>query len=184
MALAPRPWAADMLHVWFGVLSPRDWFGGGDGVDALLRRRFAREWAMLRGQPAHAFLHTPDIARAAILLFDQVPRNLFRDDPRAFATDPLARAITDGMLRRGWDRGLTTAGRQFILMPLMHSEAIADQRRSLRLFARLGDREVLSFARAHYRMIARFGRFPHRNDVLGRQSSAAERRAIAAGNDW
>ncbi|QQN73088.1 DUF924 family protein [Croceicoccus sp. YJ47] len=184
MALAPRPWAADMLHVWFGVLSPRDWFGGGDDVDALLRRRFAREWARLRGQPARAFLHTPDIARAAILLFDQVPRNLFRDDPRAFANDPLARAITDGVLRRGWDRGLTTAERQFILMPLMHSEAIADQRRSLRLFARLGNREVLSFARVHYRMIARFGRFPHRNDVLGKQSSAAEERAIAAGNDW
>ena len=184
MAMIPRPWAADMLHVWFHVLSPRDWFGGGDAVDAMLRRRFAREWAMLRHRPAAAFLAMPDLARAAILLFDQVPRNLFRDDPRAFATDPLARAVTDGMLRRGWDRGLSTAERQFVLMPLMHSEAIADQRRALRLFARLGDHEVLSFARAHYRMIARFGRFPHRNDVLDRQSSAAERRAIAAGNDW
>lgn len=182
--MAPRPWAAEVLHVWFHLLGPDDWFRGGDDVDALLERRFAREWRMLHRRPAREFLIDPLTAQAAILLFDQVPRNLFRDDPRAFASDPLARAIAKGALDRGWNEGLGRDACQFLAMPLMHSEHIADQRRSLRFFATLGDSFVLSFARSHYRMIARFGRFPHRNDVLGRRSTDREEAAIKAGNAW
>lgn len=123
-------------------------------------------------------------ARAAVLLFDQVPRNLYRDDPRAYATDHLARAIVYAALRRGWTRGLSKPERQFLAMPLMHSERVLDQRLSLRFYAALGDPNVLAFARAHHRMIAGFGRFPHRNAVMGRHSTAAEQRAVAAGNSW
>lgn len=184
MTMASRPWAAEILHFWFDVLSPAQWFGRSDAVDLALRRRFARDLAALRKRPADEFLGDPLTARAAILLFDQVPRNLYREDPRAFASDRLARAIARGALRRGWARDLTKPARQFLAMPLMHSERIADQRLSLRIYARLGDVSVLTFARSHYRMIARFGRFPHRNRVLGRRSSAAEERAIAAGNHW
>ena len=119
-----------------------------------------------------------------MLLFDQCPRNLFRNSPRAFAFDPLARAICKGALAKGWDRGLGLHERQFLYMPLMHSEDIADQRRSLALFTELGNSFIAGFARAHYDMIARFGRFPHRNAVLGRKSSAAEERAVAAGHAW
>lgn len=182
--MAGRPWAAELLYFWFHRLRPDQRFGRDDAVDAALRRRFARDLAALRHRLPEEFLADPQTARAAILLFDQVPRNLFRQDPRAFATDPLARAITHGALRRGWIRGLTKAERQFLAMPLMHSEALADQRLSLRIYAGLGDAFVLSFARSHYRMIAQFGRFPHRNSVLGRTSTAAERRAVAAGNAW
>lgn len=139
---------------------------------------------MLRNRPPRDFLGDPLTARAAILLFDQVPRNLHRGSASAFASDPLAVAITQGALRRGWDRGLGLHERQFLYMPLMHSEAIADQVLSLRLFASLGNATILSFARSHYRMIARFGRYPHRNAVLGRKSTAAEKRAIADGNAW
>jgi uncharacterized protein (DUF924 family) len=184
MAAAQRPWAAELLHVWFRDLRPDQWFGRNAAVDAALRRRFARELAMLGRCPADRFLRDPLTARAAVLLFDQLPRNLFRGSATAFAHDPLARAIAKGILARGWDRGLPKPARQFIYMPLMHSEAIADQRRCLRRFAALGDSFALGFARAHYRMIARFGRFPHRNAVLGRGSTAAERRAVAAGNAW
>jgi uncharacterized protein (DUF924 family) len=182
--MAGRPWAAELLHFWFHRLRPEQRFGREDAVDAALRRRFARDLAALRRRPSQEFLTDPQTARAAILLFDQVPRNLFRQDSRAFVTDPLARAITHGALRRGWMRGLTKVEWQFLAMPLMHSEALADQRLSLRIYAGLGDAFVLSFARSHYRMIARFGRFPHRNSVLGRTSTAAERRAVAAGNAW
>lgn len=182
--MAGRPWAAELLHFWFHQLRPEQRFGRDDAVDAALRRRFARNLAALRRRSPREFLTDPLIARAAVLLFDQVPRNLFRQDPRAFATDPLARAITHWALRRGWMRGLSKAERQFLAMPLMHSERLADQRLSLRTYARLGDASVLSFARSHYRMIARFGRFPHRNPVLGRTSTAAERHAVAAGNVW
>ena len=119
-----------------------------------------------------------------MLLFDQLPRNLYRGSPRAYAFDPLARAIAKGALARRWDAALTPAQRQFLAMPLMHSEHIADQRRSLAVYARLGARYGWPFAVSHHRMIARFGRFPHRNAVLGRRSSAAEERAVAAGFRW
>lgn len=182
--MARRRWAAELLHFWFRRLRPGQRFGRDDAVDAALRRRFGRDLAALRYRPAREFLADPLTARAAILLFDQVSRNIFRDNPLAFATDPLARTITHGALRRGWLRGLTKAERQFLAMPLMHSEDRADQRLSLRVYADLGDPAVLAFARSHQRMIARFGRFPHRNPVLGRISTAAERRAVAAGNAW
>ena len=184
MALAKRRWAAEILHLWFHQLTPLQWFGRSEAVDEDLRRRFARDWAGLRHRPAHDFLKDPLTARAAILLFDQIPRNLFRGSPSAFATDPLARGIARGAMRQGWHRGLSKPAVQFLAMPFMHSETLADQRLSLRVYTALGDAAVLSFARSHYRMIARFGRFPHRNRVLGRRSTRAEERAVAAGNAW
>lgn len=184
MTAAQRPWAAELLHFWFHDLRPDQWFGRNDSLDAVLRRRFARDLAMLGRQPARSFLGELPTARAAVLLFDQVPRNLFREDRRAFAYDRLARAIARGVLAKRWDRGLAKRERHFLYMPLMHSEAVADQLLALRLFGRLGDSNVLGFCRAHARMIERFGRFPHRNTVLGRKSTQAEKRAVAAGNAW
>lgn len=184
MTAARRTWAADLLHFWFHELRPGQWFGRNDAVDEALRRRFGHWLKALRGQPASAFLRDPLTAHAAIILFDQLPRNLHRGDPRAFACDPLARAIAKGFMARRWDRNLPREARHFVYMPLMHSERIADQRACLRRFVALDDAFALGFARDHYRMIARFGRFPHRNAVLGRRSSRAEQDAIAAGNAW
>jgi uncharacterized protein (DUF924 family) len=185
MTAARQAWAAELLHFWFHHLRSDQWFGRNDVVDDELRRRFGRSLAMLGTRPARDFLGDPLTARAAVLLFDQIPRNLFRDDARAFAYDPLARAITKVALEEGWDRRrLSKHERHFLYMPLMHSERVADQRRALRLFARLGDISVFSFCRTHARMIQRFGRFPHRNALLGRKSTRAEMRAIAAGNAW
>lgn len=150
----------------------------------MLRRRFARELAMLGGRPAREFLDDPPTALAAVLLFDQLPRNFFGDGAQAYEWDPLARAIIYGALARGWEQRLSHSERQFLYMPLMHSEVIADQRLSLALFARLPRRYGRDYARSHHAMIARFGRFPHRNDVLGRKSTAAEERAVAAGFSW
>lgn len=184
MTAARSGWPADILHVWFHALRPEQWFGRSDAVDAALARRYGRHLQALRRRPAREFLKDRHVARAAILLFDQVPRNTLRQSRAAFAADPLARAICKGALARGWDRGLSKAQRQFLLMPLMHSESIADQRLSLRLFTRLGDAAITGFARGHWRMVARFGRFPHRNAVLGRRSTPAEERAVAAGHAW
>lgn len=184
MTAAQRPWAADLLQLWFHRLRPKHWFGRSDEVDALLTRRFAPLIGKFQHRPIHEFLRDPLTARAAILLFDQVPRNSFRDSPRAFATDRLAAALTKALLAKRHDRPLNRTQRQFVLMPLMHSESIADQRLSVARFAANGDGGRRGFARSHYAMIARFGRFPHRNTVLARKSSAAELRAIAAGNHW
>lgn len=184
MPAAPRAWAADLLQFWFHQLGPGEWFGAGPQVDDELRRRYARWLAALQLRPAGEFLRDRRTARAAVLLFDQVPRNIHRGSAEAFATDPLARAIAKSALARRWDRDLDVPGRQFLAMPLMHSEGIADQRASVTYFTALGRPEILAFARSHYRMIARFGRFPHRNEVLGRRSTAAEQAAVAAGYAW
>ena len=183
MTAPARRWAAELLYVWFHELGPRNWWGGSDEVDAMLRRRFAHELKALGARPAAEFLTDPLVARAAILLFDQIPRNVHRGTARAFAWDAKARALTHGVIARRWDRPVPLRERQFIYLPLMHSEAIADQLLSLAMFAD-GPAFNLRFARSHHRMIARFGRFPHRNAALGRRSSAAESHAIAAGFSW
>lgn len=184
MALASRQWAADLLHFWFHELTPADWWGGSKETDAKIEKRFRHWLEALFVCPHSSFLHDPQTALAAVLLFDQVPRNVYRDTPQAFATDPLARAITYGALQRGYLPLLARQQRQFLAMPLMHSEHIADHLLSLRLFAQINGGANLPFARSHYRMIARFGRYPHRNEVLGRTSTPAEKRAIEAGFAW
>ena len=184
MAAARRAWAADLLHFWFCKLAPGDWVGGDPRVEKELGRRYSRWLGSLRLRQAREFLTDPQIARAAVLLFDQVPRNIHRGSPLAFATDPLARSIARTALQRGWDRELDLPGRQFLAMPLMHSEAIADQRASVDYSAALKDPRILAFARSHHRMVARFGRFPHLNEVLGRPPTPAERAAVDAGIAW
>ena len=184
MAAARPGWTAQLLHFWFEELTPQQWFGRDPAVDAELKRRFSRVLRALGRQGADRFLTDVATARAAVLLFDQIPRNLFRSDPRAFSHDAKARAIALGAIARGWDRGLGKHERQFLYMPLMHSEDRADQLASLRLYAGLGDAFILGFARSHAAMVLRFGRFPHRNALLGRKSSPAEERAVASGNAW
>jgi uncharacterized protein (DUF924 family) len=183
MSAAPRRWAAEVLHFWFHKLGPRDWFRGGPNVDEALRRRFEPDLHALFTQSADSFLSDPLTARAAMLLFDQVPRNLYRGTAEAFAFDPLARHICYGVLAKEWDKGLTRVERQFIGLPLEHSEHMEDQLASLRYFAGF-DANTFTYARSHYRMVARFGRFPHRNDALGRTSTPEELAAIKAGNAW
>ncbi len=184
MAAPQRRWAAEILYVWFHKLRPQDWFGPEPWVDEMLRDRFQPELEVLAGRTATDFLTDPRTALASVVLFDQVPRNIYRGTSRAFATDELARAIALGTLNRGWDSGLSFAQRQFLAMPLMHSEDVLDQERSLSHFGQLPRRYGWPFAVSHHRMIARFGRFPHRNAVLDRPSTPAEERAVAAGFAW
>ena len=184
MAAPQRRWAAELLHFWFHKLGPQAWFAPDPLIDAELRRRFERELTALAMRPPTDFLTDPAAALAAVLLFDQLPRNLYRGTAHAFGFDPLARAIAKGALERGWDVALTLPQRQFLAMPLMHSEHIADQLQSLAYFSRLGTRYGRPFAASHYRMIAHFGRFPHRNKPLNRLSTPAEQRAVAAGFAW
>lgn len=153
-------------------------------MDHELRNRFERDLQSLGSRPAGEFLTDPYSALAAVLLFDQLPRNLYRGTSQAFAYDGLARAISEGARARGWDKALSRVERQFLSMPLMHSEQIADQLECLEVFAALGRRYGMPHARSHYRMIARFGRFPHRNKVLGRRSTPAETRAVKSGFAW
>lgn len=184
MAAPQRSWAADLLHLWFHQLAPADWWRGSEELNAILSLRFERWLTALQHRPNQEFLSDPRTALASILLFDQLPRNLYSGSARAFAFDAKARALTHAALARNWNRGMNQTERQFLGLPLMHSEQMADQLQSLRYYARLGPRFGLTFARDHARMIARFGRYPHRNTVLGRTSTPAERRAVEAGFSW
>lgn len=180
----PADWAARLLTFWFDRHGRDDWFGGGENFDAACDG-LAGEWLQaLRSFPADHFLTDPDTALAATILFDQVPRNLFRGHADAFATDELARAIARGIVARGWDERLGDDRRLFAYLPFEHSEDMHDQRESLRLFAALGNAEYLAFAKAHFDIVDRFGRFPHRNDALGRTTRPDEVAAIEEGRNW
>ena len=183
-AAPPADWAAQLLAFWFDAHGMDDWYGGGADFDAEVRA-LAEGWhEALRALPAETFLTDPDTALAAAILFDQVPRNLFRGHADAFATDDLARAIARAIVAKGWDQDWPDDRRQFAYLPFEHSEDIADQRESLRLMAQLADPRSIEYARKHFDIIDRFGRFPHRNLVLGRANRPGEEAAIEEGRDW
>jgi uncharacterized protein (DUF924 family) len=160
-------WRADVLKFWFG-LDPKQWWGGGEELDHRIKQNFIRLWTEKRELPADHFLTDPLTALAAVILFDQLPRNMFRGNAEQFATDPLALGIAKGAIERHFDEQLTNVERKFLYMPFMHSENLEDQDRALLLFTQIADDEQIGYARKHRDVIARFGRFPHRNAMLGR----------------
>jgi len=141
---------------------------------AEIRERFLSLWQEQRRLPVEEFLVTPADALAAVILFDQFPRNMHRGHADQFSTDPLALAIAKGAVDRGLDEAMSPAERGFLYMPFQHSEDLEDQKRSVALFTALGDDYQLGFARKHHDVIERFGRFPHRNAILGRPPRPAE----------
>lgn len=183
-AAPPADWAQQLLTFWFGTHDQSHWFGGGPDFDQDVAD-IAGEWLpALRSLPASSFLTDGNTALAATILFDQVPRNLYRGTAEAFATDPLAIAIARGLVAREWDQAWDDDHRLFAYLPFEHSEDMDDQRESLRLFSQLSDPSSLDFAQKHYDIVHRFGRFPHRNDILGRKSHPDEADAIEAGKNW
>ena len=176
----PADWAARLIAFWFAEHGASDWFGGGTEFDAKVAV-FAPWREALRSQPAPVFTGDPATALAAIILFDQVPRNVFRGTAEAFATDDHARAIVRGVLAAGHDAGLSIDQRLFVYLPFEHSEDGDDQRESVRLISALGDDAYTRFAMMHAKVIDEFGRFPHRNAALGRADRPGEAAAVAAG---
>ncbi len=172
-------WRADVLKFWFG-LEPDRWWHGGPELDYRIRQNFLKLWFEKRQLPTESFLNDPLTALAGVILFDQFPRNMFRGAADAYATDPLALAIAKGAVERGLDEELTPDERKFLYMPFQHSENLDDQNRAVLLFTELGDDHQLDYAKHHRAIIERFGRFPHRNAVLGRASRPDE---TAAGAD-
>jgi uncharacterized protein (DUF924 family) len=171
---------ADIVFFWREA-GPEKWFEKDDDFDLTIRSRFlAIHEAAARGDLA-AFEETAEGALALVILLDQFPRNMFRGSAHAFATDPLARAVANRALARGFDRETDTTMRPFFYLPFMHSELLADQDRCLRLHETFGDPGQLKFAVTHRDIIAKFGRFPHRNRALGRETTQAEREFLDGG---
>jgi uncharacterized protein (DUF924 family) len=171
----PEPaWVREVLGYWFGELTRDQWFRKDDRVDEVIRSRFSHIHANLSDQsPVSADL-TPRLALATVIVLDQFPRNMFRGTPRAFATDSQALCVARAALAAGLDARLTTLERLFLYLPFEHSEDPDDQRRAVELIGALGDPELTRYAIAHQTIIDRFGRFPHRNTILGRPSTPEE----------
>ncbi|MBB4265594.1 DUF924 family protein [Roseospira visakhapatnamensis] len=171
-----------VLAFWFGAPeSPehgsfRDvWFKPSATFDAEVRARFADAHARAAQGDLNPWAETPRGALALVLLLDQVPRNIFRGTPAAFATDARALAVATQALRDGHDGALAPLDRLFLYMPFQHAEDLVEQERSLALYERLGIEAAQKSAHRHHEIIARFGRFPHRNAILGRETTEAER---------
>jgi uncharacterized protein (DUF924 family) len=172
--------AAEIVSFWREAGYER-WFEADEAFDRTIRERFlAIHEAAARGE-CDSFEESPEGVLALAILFDQFPRNMFRGGAHAFATDPLARGVARRSIDRGFDRAIDETMRIFLYMPFMHSEALADQDLGVRLFEALGDPEQLKYARHHREIIARFGRFPHRNRALGRETTAEEQAFLDGG---
>ena len=180
----PKRWACEVLDFWFGhgpqpgePPESADWWKASKEFDAEIAELFLPLWETQSERQIEDFLGSPEEALAAVILFDQFPRNMFRGHADQFATDHLALAIAKGAIERGYDDGMSQAQRGFLYMPFQHSEDLKDQVQSLLLFSALGDANQLYYARKHHEVIERFGRFPHRNPILRRKPTAMEEAA-------
>ncbi len=171
----------DLLTFWFAEDTKARWYHATPEFDELCRQRFADQVEQAgRGELA-AWQATSDGALALCLLLDQIPRNIFRGSARAFATDPMALDVASRAIDQGFDQQLPLERRLFLYLPFMHSERLVDQERSLALYRQVGDEASLAFAKDHADIVRRFGRFPHRNAILGRQSTEEELAFLATG---
>jgi uncharacterized protein (DUF924 family) len=171
---ASEEWIGDVIGFWFKELGRSRWFAKDDDLDSAIRDRFQVLFEVLSTWPAADALVSPERALATVLVLDQFSRNIFRNHPHAFATDPLAREVAQGAIALGLDEKLPPDQRVFLYLPFEHSEEAADQARAVALISALGDEEYTRYALAHKAVIDRFGRFPHRNAMLGRASTPEE----------
>lgn len=169
-----------VLDFWLHEVGEKGWYVRDDALDVRIRELFLPAWEQSESV-ARDWAATPRGALAALILTDQFPRNMFRGDARSYATDPLAREIAAEAIARGFDLQTDPPARQFFYLPFMHSEDLDDQSKCIALFAERMPGENLDHARHHDAVIKAFGRFPWRNDDLGRATTPAEQALLDAG---
>ncbi|MBV7393669.1 DUF924 family protein [Mameliella sediminis] len=173
----------DILAFWLDEVGPKGWYAKDDALDAEIAQRFGPALEGLMQGRYGLWLTYPSGALAYIILADQFPRNMYREDARAYAADEIARAAAKQAIHRGWDMKIDVPARQFFYLPLSHSENLCDQDRCVRLIKeRMPEAEGnLLHARAHREVIRMFGRFPHRNAVMARNTTEPEQGFLDAG---
>lgn len=175
----------EVLDFWFGREGEErygefrdEWFQKDEEFDRQIHERFSEDYERAARREYDDWREEPESCLALVILLDQFPRNLFRSDPRTHATDGKALEASEYALERAFDRELPAFKSMFLYMPFMHSENVEDQRRSVELFGRLAARDngpdVTEYAEGHRDIVERFGRFPHRNRILGRESTPEE----------
>ncbi|MCX7288507.1 MAG: DUF924 domain-containing protein [Rhodobacterales bacterium] len=173
----------DVLEFWLHEIGPDGWYAGGEVVDARCRERFADLWQAAQDGGLEHWVDGTVGTLAYLIVTDQIPRNIHRGTALAFATDPLALAAARTALAKGWDLAAPEPERQFFYMPFEHSEDPADQVQAVRLLTErlTSDPDMALHARAHQEIIRRYGRFPTRNQALGRTSTAEEQAYLDSG---
>ena len=164
----------EILDFWFSDEVRKLWFNSTPRFDASLRERFLTLWQQASRQELDHWQKSAVGCLALIIILDQFPLNMFRAEAKSFATEAQSRDVAQLAIDQGFDQLLEDRQRAFLYMPFMHSETLADQQRALELFDQPGLEDNLRFARHHHDIIEKFGRFPHRNEVLGRDSNAVE----------
>ena len=163
-----------ILHFWFNELTSKQHFSKDADLDDVIRTRFGATLEAAARCELFAWRATPEGRLAEVLVLDQFSRNVYRDTPQAFAQDALALALAQELVASGQDRSLPLAQRSFAYMPYMHSESALVHTQAALLFAQPGLEDTLRFEQRHQAIILRFGRYPHRNAILGRQSTTEE----------
>jgi uncharacterized protein (DUF924 family) len=180
MSPSPKPcsaeirWSDEVLRFWFAELPKEQWFASGRALDEQIRSRFLEVHRMVAAAPEDALLADSKTALAAVIVLDQFSRNMFRGTPKAFENDAKALAIAEAAIGGGFAEALSADGRLFLYLPFEHHEGAEAQARCVELMSALGDPELTKYAQAHKDIIDRFGRFPHRNAILGRRSTEEE----------
>lgn len=164
----------DILDFWYSKEMQRRWFASTPDLDTSIREKYGLLWRQAAGGELDGWKETPESCLALIIVLDQFPLNMFRGKAESFKTEQLAVATTKHAIAMGFDRQLPAERLGFLYMPLMHSENLADQDLCVSLFEAARLENNLRFARHHRELIRRFGRFPHRNHIIGRQSTQAE----------
>jgi uncharacterized protein (DUF924 family) len=164
----------DILQFWYSEPMASRWFSSTPALDAEIRARFERVWLAAAQGRLDDWKNTPQGCLALVIVLDQLPLNMFRGEARSFSTEQQAVEVCKLAIARDYDREIAPGRLGFLYMPLMHSESLADQDLSVKVFEQAGLEGNLRFARHHRELIRRFGRFPHRNAILGRESSREE----------
>lgn len=164
----------DIIEFWFSELQPAQWWQKDPDFDAMIKERFGDIHGQATAGELFEWRDTPMGSLAEVIILDQFSRNIYRDKPQAFAYDPLAVAVAQFAISKGFDQDLSPTERNFLYMPFMHSESKLIHQQAVKLFKSNGNGDTLEFELKHKAIIDRFGRYPHRNEILGRTSSSEE----------
>jgi uncharacterized protein (DUF924 family) len=179
MTVSEKIATPDEVLAFWREAGPDKWFTRDDALDAAIREKFLATYEAAAAGKLAGWEATAEGALAFCIVLDQFPRNMFRGDARCYAADPLARAAANTALKRGYDQDVPEAERGFFFLPFMHSEDMNDQQRCVALYRQAGDAD-LKYAERHADIIRRFGRFPHRNPILGRATTPEEQAYLDA----
>ncbi len=164
----------DVIRFWFDEINQSQWFAKDDALDQLIRARFSTLHSQATRGELFAWRETALGCLAEVILLDQFSRNMFRDEPRAFAYDTLALVLAQTAIAQGVDAKLNDQQKSFLYMPFMHSESLVIHHEAVKLFTQLGVASNLDFELRHKAIIEQFGRYPHRNKILARRSTEKE----------